>query len=91
LLALAGFLAGLCVAPAFTVVTLLVSSYAPARYATEAFTWSTTCIVSGIGAGNALGGVIIERFGPAGAFAASATAAALAAACALALRTSPRS
>ena len=91
LLAFAGFLAGLCVAPAFTVVTLLVSSHAPARYATEAFTWSTTCIVSGIGAGNALGGVVIERFGPAGSFAASATAAALAAACSLALRASPRS
>ena len=90
-LALAGFLAGLCVAPAFTVVTLLVSSYAPARYATEAFTWSTTCIVSGIGAGNALGGVLIERLGPSGAFAASAAVAALAAACALALRTAARS
>ena len=68
-LSLVAFVAGLCVAPALTVVTLLVSSYAQARYATEAFTWSATCIVSGIGAGNALGGVLLERFNPAVVFA----------------------
>ena len=49
-----------CIAPTLTMVTLLVSSYAPSRYATEAFTWSATCIISGIGAGNALGGVLLE-------------------------------
>jgi predicted MFS family arabinose efflux permease len=85
---LVAFVAGLFIAPALTIVTLLVSSYAPARYATEAFTWSATCIVSGIGAGNALGGVLLERFNPAVVFATSAAAALLATACALALRTS---
>ena len=84
-LSLAAFVAGLCVAPALTVVTMLVSSYAQARYATEAFTWSATCIVSGIGAGNALGGVLLERFNPAAVFASSAAVAALAAGCALML------
>jgi MFS family permease len=89
-LAVIAFVAGLCIAPALTVVTLLVSSYAPARYATEAFTWSTTCIVSGIGAGNALGGVLLERFDPASVFAASAAAALLAAACGWLLRSPNR-
>jgi hypothetical protein len=90
-LAVAGFAAGLCIAPAFTVTSMLVSAYAPARYATEAFTWSTTFIVSGIGAGNALGGVLVERFGPTGAFATSAAIAVLATGCAFTLRPSPRS
>ena len=89
-LALLAFVAGLCIAPTFTIVTLLVSSYAPARYATEAFTWSATCIVSGIGAGNALGGVLLERHGPALVFGASGAAALLAATCAVALARVPR-
>jgi MFS family permease len=70
-LALVGFVAGLCIAPAFTIATLLISSYAPTRYATEAFTWSATCIVSGIGVGNAIGGAMLERFEPAAVFVAS--------------------
>lgn len=89
-LALVAFLAGLFIAPALTVVTLLISSQAPARYATEAFTWSATCIVSGIGAGNALGGVLLEQFNVAVVFGASASAALLAAACAMMVRASGR-
>jgi MFS family permease len=88
-LALAAFVAGLFIAPALTVVTMLVSTYAPTRYATEAFTWSATCIVSGIGAGNALGGVLLERFNPAAGFAGAALAALLAAIGAVALRAAP--
>ncbi len=87
-LAVMAFIAGLCVAPSLTIVTLLVSSYAPSRYATEAFTWAATCIVSGIGAGNALGGVLLERYNPGVAFACAAAAALLAACCALTLRPS---
>ena len=90
LLALVAFIAGLCIAPTFTIVTLLVSSYAPARYATEAFTWSATCVVSGIGAGNALGGLLLERYGAALVFGASGGAALLSAACAFALSRRPR-
>jgi len=62
-----------------------VSSYAPARYATEAFTWSATCIVSGIGAGNALGGYLLERFQVSLVFGTSAAVALLAAGCAMLL------
>jgi MFS family permease len=84
-LAVMAFVAGVLIAPTLTMVTVLVSTYAPSRYATEAFTWSATCIISGIGAGNALGGVLLERFDPAIVFASSASAALLAAACALTL------
>ncbi|MFI4888146.1 MAG: MFS transporter [Burkholderiales bacterium] len=85
-LALVAFVAGLCIAPSMTIVTLLISSYAPARYATEAFTWSATFIVSGVGAGTVLGGVLLERLDSAAVFASAASAALLAAGCAFALR-----
>ena len=49
-----------------TVVTLLVARVAPPRYATEAFTWSATAIVTGVGAGMAAGGALVERAGLAG-------------------------
>lgn len=75
-LAPAAFAAGALIAPAMTSVALLVSQIAPARYATEAFTWSSTAIVTGVGAGMAAGGALVERHGPNGAFA-------LAMACAL--------
>jgi predicted MFS family arabinose efflux permease len=52
-----------------TSVSLLISTLAPARYATEAFTWSSTAIVTGIGVGMAIAGALVERFGPNGAFA----------------------
>jgi predicted MFS family arabinose efflux permease len=38
----------------------MVSRLAPAKYATEAFTWSATFIVCGLGAGMALGGTLSE-------------------------------
>lgn len=85
-LAVVAFVAGFLIAPTLTMVTMLVSSYAPSRYATEAFTWSATCIISGIGAGNAFGGVLLERFDPAVVFGASAGAALLAAAFAMTLK-----
>lgn len=74
------FVAGLLIAPALTVVMLLVSTNAPARYATEAFTWSATAIVSGISIGAAVGGQLVQHYGAAAAFtlaAASIGAAAL--------------
>jgi MFS family permease len=90
LLALVAFLAGLCIAPAFTIVTLLIASYAPPRYATEAFTWSATCIVSGIGVGNALGGALLEQRSARTVFLASAATILLAACVASTLRPSPQ-
>ena len=40
----------------FFALSLLVIRYAPGRYATEAFTWMSTCIVTGVGTGMAVGG-----------------------------------
>jgi MFS family permease len=78
--------AGLMIAPALTALSLLVTQYAPAHYATEAFTWMSTCIVSGVGAGMAVGGQLIEAVGPWGAFACAAAAAVVAAMVSLLLR-----
>lgn len=66
------FFAGALIAPSITAQSVLVSRLAPSRYATEAFTWSSTFIVSGIGAGMAVGGLIVERAGLPAAFAAGA-------------------
>jgi len=89
LLAALAFFAGLAIAPALTVVMLLVSAYAPSRYATEAFTWSATFIVSGVGAGMAIGGQLVEDHGAAAAFAVAAASAFVAASCSLAFRNPP--
>jgi predicted MFS family arabinose efflux permease len=61
--------AGAMIAPAMTAVSLSVSKRAPAQYATEAFTWLSTAIVTGVGAGMTFGGILVERYGAQGAFA----------------------
>ena len=88
-LAALAFVAGAFIAPSLTAVTMLTAANAPPRYATEAFTWSATCIVTGVGAGMALGGQLVERFDARAVFLASALAALVAAAVALALRGAP--
>jgi predicted MFS family arabinose efflux permease len=75
LLAALALVAGIFIAPSITALTVLVAQIAPQRYATEAFTWSITAIVSGVGAGSAVGGVLIEAEGVAAAFALSAASA----------------
>jgi MFS family permease len=62
------FLAGALIAPSITAQSVLVSRFAPAKYATEAFTWSSTFIVSGLGMGMAVGGAIVETAGLSAAF-----------------------
>jgi MFS family permease len=89
LLAALALVAGVAIAPSFTAVSMLVTTHAPARYATEAFTWSSTCIVAGIGAGNALGGKVAESQGAAGAFALSAAFAFAAGLCAFGVHRRP--
>jgi predicted MFS family arabinose efflux permease len=79
------FAAGFLIAPAMTVVTLLVARIAPPRYATEAFTWSATAIVTGVGAGMAASGALIEQVGSPAAFLFAAASALVAAALALRL------
>ena len=71
-LAILAFLAGALIAPTLTAHAVLVSRLAPPKYATEAFTWSSTFIVSGIGAGMAAGGALAESAGLPTMFAASA-------------------
>jgi MFS family permease len=66
------FFAGLLIAPSIASQSVLVSRLAPAKYATEAFTWSSTFIVSGLGAGMALGGLLVETTGLRSAFATGA-------------------
>ncbi len=60
--AIFAFAAGLAIAPAFTAQIMLVTDMTPPKYATEAFTWSSTCIVSGIGLGTAGGAALIDKF-----------------------------
>ena len=67
--AVVAFFAGASIAPSIASQSVLVSRLAPAHYATEAFTWSSTFIVSGIGTGVAVGGHIVETAGLRAAFA----------------------
>lgn len=85
LFACVAFLAGALIAPSIAAQSVLVSRLAPSRYATEAFTWSSTFIVSGIGAGMAVGGAIVEAAGVRYAFATGATIVAAMALLALAI------
>jgi MFS family permease len=78
-------LAGVMIAPAMTGVSLMIAKNAPARYATEAFTWSSTAIVTGVGAGTAVSGVLAERFGSSWSFAFTAVCALVASALAMRL------
>jgi MFS family permease len=57
------FFAGALIAPSIAAQSVLVSRLAPPRYATEAFTWGSMCIVSGLGVGMALGGWLVESVG----------------------------
>lgn len=58
---LLGVFAGIVMAPALIIQSMLVAKTAPAQYATEAFTWSTSCLLTGVGFGLAVGGLILER------------------------------
>ncbi|MEP7156012.1 MAG: MFS transporter [Betaproteobacteria bacterium] len=90
LFALVAFLAGVCIAPALTAQTLLVSRLAPAKYATEAFTWSSTFIVTGLGVGMAAGGAISENYHVKAPFVLAGAIIALMAALSLLMRPAPK-
>jgi predicted MFS family arabinose efflux permease len=83
--AVVAFVAGGLIAPSIAAQSVLVSRLAPSHYAAEAFTWSSTFIVSGIGAGIATGGAIVETLGVRYAFATGAAIIAAMALLALAL------
>jgi predicted MFS family arabinose efflux permease len=61
--AFTAFFVGALIAPSIAAQNVLVSRLAPAKYATEAFTWSSTFIVSGLGVGMALSGMLVENAG----------------------------
>jgi len=53
-------LAGIVMAPALTIQSMLVAKAAPPEHSTEAFTWSATALLAGIALGVAAGGVLLE-------------------------------
>ena len=90
LFALMAFIAGCAISPAFALQALLISRIAPAKYATEAFTWSGTFIVTGLGAGMALGGALSEIYFVKAPFVAGSVVLIVAAGMALLLTAKPR-
>ena len=70
--------AGVAMAPALIMQSMLVAKTVPPRHSTEAFTWSATGLLSGIGLGFAVGGAMLERW-PSPAVFATASVLALAA------------
>jgi predicted MFS family arabinose efflux permease len=66
-----GVIAGVVMAPALIIQSMLVAKTAPPQYATEAFTWSTSCLLTGVGIGLATGGMLLERANSAAVFGAA--------------------
>ena len=56
-----GVAAGIVMAPALIMQSMLVARTAPPQYATEAFTWSTSCLLTGVGIGLGAGGLLLEH------------------------------
>jgi predicted MFS family arabinose efflux permease len=80
--------AGIPIAPAFASSYGLVDRLAVAGTTTEAFSWLSTALVTGISLGTAVGGIVIERGGPTWSLALAAPSALVAALVVLALRAS---
>jgi predicted MFS family arabinose efflux permease len=72
-------LGGVVMAPALIIQSMLVTKTARAEHATEAFTWSTSALLTGVGIGMAFGGALVEQWRAPAAFWAAALAAWLAA------------
>lgn len=73
-------IAGVVMAPALIVQAMLVAKSSPPEQSTEAFTWSTSALLSGVGLGLSGGGLLLEVFdwrAPIAAAAAMSIAAAL--------------
>jgi hypothetical protein len=65
-------IAGIVMAPALIMQAMLVARIARAEHATEAFTWSTTSLLAGVGLGLAGGGAMLEYFRSPAVFSAAA-------------------
>ena len=77
-LGLALFVFGLTIAPFSACNSVLLGQAAPAGTVTEAFAWSTSMIFGGAALASGMSGLLVERSGPAAAFAVTATAGLLA-------------
>lgn len=64
--------AGIAMAPALIMQAMLVAKIARAEHATEAFTWSSTSLLAGVGLGLTGGGALLEYARSPAAFAAAA-------------------
>lgn len=53
--------AGVAMAPALIMQSMLVAKSSRPEHSTEAFTWSSTGLLAGVGMGLTLGGVLLER------------------------------
>jgi MFS family permease len=80
--------AGVVMAPALIIQSMLVAKIARSQHVTEAFTWSTSALLCGVGAGVASGGALLEHFRSPAALGAAAAVALLAAAGACLLKSS---
>jgi predicted MFS family arabinose efflux permease len=78
-------LAGIAMAPALIIQSMLAAKIARPEHVTEAFTWTTSALLSGVGIGLAAGGALLEVFPSTAALAAAACSAMLAALLALLL------
>lgn len=65
-------IAGIVMAPALIMQAILVARIARPEHSTEAFTWSTTSLLAGVGLGLAGGGALLEYFRSPAAFGAAA-------------------
>jgi MFS family permease len=72
-------LAGVAMAPALIIQSMLAARISRAEHATEAFTWVTSALLAGVGIGLAAGGALLEVLPSSAALAAAAGAAFLAA------------
>ena len=77
---------GVVMAPALIIQSMLVATTARQEQMTEAFTWSASALLSGVGIGMAAGGALLEHFRSPAVLAAGAAAALVAAAGALLLK-----
>jgi len=58
--ALLSIVAGIVMAPALIIQSMLIAKIAKPEHVTEAFTWSTSGLLAGIGLGMTLGGALVE-------------------------------
>jgi len=71
--------AGVVMAPALIIQSMLVAKTAKPEHTTEAFTWATSALLAGVGLGMALGGIAAEAWRSPAAFALAGAAALIAA------------